>query len=113
MARWEIVLDDHVPVTAIRRSDAGEVQGPVEHPMTVLDVAKRTRRSRRQVYRDLRAGRIRPFGKFLGEWLIDPRELARLWPPPKSLASLLPEYDLASLDLDHHADLLLSRICRF
>lgn len=85
----------------------------MKNPWTVRDICLRSGKSRRQIYRDIASGKIRPLGRFLGEWLLEPSSLAGLKPPPSSLASLFPEFDAAGFDLESARDEVLTRVLRF
>ena len=110
---WQIIIRGERAVSAARLGPSGEVVRRFERLWTIRDLCRRAGKSRRQVYRDMRAGKIRALGKFLGEWVLAPSALAGLNPPPGSIASLLPEYDLAALDPEEDRDLFLARILRF
>ena len=45
---------------------------------TVTQACKVLERTRRQVYRYMDCGQLRPAGKFLGEWLLDQDSVDRL-----------------------------------
>ncbi len=109
----QITLQDGHPRSLARLDESGKVLQKAQTVWGVAEFCRQARKSRRQLYRDIRHGKIKPLGKFLGEWLLDPSELVKLHPLPPSLASLLPEYDLGSLDPWGSADLLLARILRF
>lgn len=89
-------------------------------PREVLGVAaagRRLKKSRRQVYRYLRAGILRPRAKFLGEWLLDAADVRRLAqtpsvgrPIPGRLQILFPEYDVSTLHAGKDRALILSRV---
>jgi len=110
---WQINFVGARPRSLLRLGSSGEVVRKAEPIWTVADFCRCARKSRRQVYRDIRAGRIRPLGKFLGEWLLEPSQLARLRPMPRSLPSLFPEYDIGAMDPWRFAELILPRILRF
>lgn len=110
MDTWLIHMRGGRPVGAQRQGPSGELLQLYRAVWTVKDLCRRSGKSRRQIYRYIFSGKIRPLGRFLGEWLIEPSALARLKPPPPSLASLLPEYDSAALDLEAARDEILSRI---
>lgn len=112
MDAWELHLRGGRPVAAVRRGPSGEILHRADALWTVRDLCRRSGKSRRQVYRDIQAGKVRPLGRFLGEWLLEPAALARLKPPPASLASLFPEHDLAALDLERSREDVLTRVLR-
>ena len=72
---------------------------------TVQEAVRVLGRSRRHVYRYMCGGVLHPLGRFLGQWLLDPREVAtlaalpgRLRRPPRRFQPFFPEYPLRSLD---------------
>lgn len=108
-----ISLRNGRPVAAARLSPSGSELKRIDNPWTVRDFCRRSGKSRRQVYRYIALGKVRPLGRFLGEWLLEPSALARIKPPPASLAALLPEFDAASLDLEAARDEISARVLRF
>ncbi|MBI4057505.1 MAG: hypothetical protein HY399_08180 [Elusimicrobia bacterium] len=110
---WQITLTDKIPLSVVLLNNHGKVLRRSDHILTSNAFCRLARKSRRQLYRDMRAGRVRPLGKFLGEWLLESSELERLKPIPTDLASLFPEYDLHSMDLWNSKNIILSRVLRF
>ena len=88
-----------------------------QRAISVADLCRSIRRSRRQVYRDLRRGVIRPVGKYLGEWLVD-ADAAAAWTGgaggasriPKSARPLFPEFDFQTLHPSRHAGIVMHRL---
>lgn len=85
--------------------------------LTVGEGAQRLRRSRRQIYRLMKAGALGLRAKVLGECLLDEADVKRLEAAPRlrqrlpaNLAGLFPEYDLAALNAGTDRDLVLSRV---
>lgn len=85
--------------------------------LTALQAARRLRRSRRQVYRLVKAGALGLRSKILGECLIDEAGVRRLLAAPRArqrlpgaLAPLFPEYDLRALNAGTDRDLVLARV---
>ena len=103
-----------------RKSDGGlflETGGRTREVLTVAQAARLLGRTRRQVYRYIETGLLKPEAKLLGEWLLDAAEVekAALRPPavqplPKRLGSLFPEYDLSKLNAGRDKTLVLSRV---
>ena len=84
---------------------------------TVVAACRTLRRSRRHLYRYIRDGVLKPYGKFLGEWLLDPREVRRLAQlphglksPPKHSQTLFPEYDARKLNPYRDRRLIMGRV---
>lgn len=110
---WQVTFKDGRPLAAVQMGADGKVLRKTEQFWTVGEFCRQAGKSRRQLYRDMRAKRILPLGKFLGEWLLEPSQLARLKPPPASLFTLFPEYEPGSLDLWKSRRVILPRILRF
>jgi len=84
---------------------------------TVSEAARILKRTRRQVYRYIKAGDLKPEAKLLGEWLLDASEVAKVaksplsvQPLPKSLAHLFPEYDISRLNAGRDRTLIMARV---
>jgi hypothetical protein len=91
--------------------------GPPEKVYTVAQAVRRLKRSRRQVYRGVKAGLLPARAKLLGELLLEAAAVDRaaaapsgVQPLPASLAPLFPEYDLPSLDAGRDKVLVLGRV---
>jgi len=83
----------------------------------VSEAARLMKRTRRQIYRRIEAGGLRPAAKFLGEWLLETSEVKRLaltppavQPLPGKLERLFPEYELSKLNAGTDKTLIISRI---
>lgn len=79
---------------------------------TVKEVCQRLRKSRRQVYRYLRMGRLRPCAQVLGQWLFAPADIAR-WTTqglPKRLRVFFWDVSFSSLSSREHRDFILGRL---
>lgn len=84
---------------------------------SVADAGRRLGKTRRQIYRYLRSGWLENHGKFLGEWLLEEKSVARLaasppqtQPLPRRLKPLFPEYDLTRLNAGKDRNFLLGRV---
>lgn len=110
---WQITLREGRPLSAVELAPSGRLIKKTEPLWTIQDLCRRSGKSRRQIYRDIKSGKIKALGIFLREWLLDPSSLASLKPPPPSLPSLLPEFDSAALDLEALQDVVIGRILRF
>lgn len=90
---------------------------PPRRVVTVADACRRQRRTRRQVYRLLKAGLLGAPEKILGEWLLDWKAVEGLarapltaQPLPGRLKPLFPEYELKALNAGKDSVLVLSRV---
>jgi len=84
----------------------------VREVLTLTEAARRSRRSRRQLYRDIASGRVRALGRFGREWLVAGSSL----PPPRgrglpgALGPLFPEVPIGRLDPVREQPMVLARI---
>jgi hypothetical protein len=90
---------------------------PPSRVVTVATAARRLRRTRRQIYRLMQAGRLGPAEKLLGEWLLDHaavESLARAplspQPLPGRLQPLFPEYESKGLNAGRDSILIITRV---
>ena len=90
---------------------------PPRRVVTVATACQRLRRTRRQIYRLMQAGRLGPIEKLLGEWLLDQAAVERLartplsaQPLPGRLKPLLPEYEPKALNAGKDSVLIISRV---
>lgn len=108
--------------TALRQDGDGALwlETPPQPPRRVVTVAaacRRLRRTRRQIYRLLKAGRLGPCEKMLGEWLLDQASVEGMarapltaQPLPRRLKPLFPEYDPKTLNAGKDSMLIISRV---
>lgn len=105
------------------RQDAGgalwleKAPHPPRRVVTAADACRRLRRTRRQVYRLMKAGRLGPLEKLLGERLLDHAAVESLarsplsaQPLPGRLKPLFPEYDTKALNAGKDGVLIISRL---
>ncbi|MBI3554614.1 MAG: hypothetical protein HY077_19140 [Elusimicrobia bacterium] len=85
--------------------------------VTVGSACRALKRSRRQLYRTMKEGGLKPCGKFLGEWLLDASDVERLnlQPAkvhrlPASLNRFFPEYQGIPLNPGRDRTVVLSRL---
>lgn len=107
-----------------RLDSAGRTEERILRPWTVQESCKHLKKSRRQIYRDIKNGRIRPLGKFLGEWLLEPtgqtskiktqktKELSANNIPIR-LKTLFWDTDFSKLNPLAHRDYILERILEY
>ncbi|HAF95066.1 MAG: hypothetical protein A2X34_08505 [Elusimicrobia bacterium GWC2_51_8] len=94
-----------------------EAGGRTREVLTVAQAALILRRTRRQVYRYIKTGLLKPEAKLLGEWLLDAakvKQTARsplaVQPLPKRLGPLFPEYEISQLNAGRDKTLVISRV---
>jgi len=78
--------------------------------LTVSQVALKLKKSRRQIYRYLKARKLQPLGKYLGEWVVRESELSVLNHIPPSWQPLFPEHDVSTLRPNKHSAVLIPAI---
>lgn len=80
--------------------------------VTVQEVCRLLKKSRRQVYRYVKAGRLKPRARILGQWLFSREEVDRFrnHPAPSFLKPLFWDVRLSDLSVDHHRDFILGRL---
>lgn len=91
---------------------AGHRPATVSPVVTVREACRRLGKSRRQVYRYVRTGRLQPCAKVLDQWLFTPQEvdLARGSGLPGALRKFFWDVKLSSLSVEHHRDFILARL---
>ena len=80
--------------------------------LTVGDVCRRLRKSRRQVYRYMSAGRLTPCAQVLGQWLFASAEADRCASAqlPRAFRRFFWDVRLADLSVEQHRDFILGRL---
>ena len=93
-------------------SGAGRPSQTISHLLTVQEVCRRIGKSRRQVYRYLKAGRLRACARILGQWLFAHEEVEQFLQGnvPVSLKSYFWDVRLSDLSIDHHRDFIFGRL---
>lgn len=109
----------NIRMTLIQEADGSmflEAGGEARRVCTVSQAARMLKRTRRQVYRYIKTGVLKPESKLLGEWLLNASEVAGMaerplaaQPIPKRLAPLFPEYDASKLNAGRDRTLVLAR----
>ena len=107
-------------LSLIQKSDGTlllETGGRSGEVRTASEAARLLKRTRRQIYRYIETGLLKPKAKLLGEWLLDAAELEKMaerplsaQPLPKKLGHLFPEYDTAKLNAGRDKTLTISRV---
>lgn len=110
--RWVLEGAGGRPLRLRRLGAGGRTRETVAPLLTVQDVCRRLRKSRRQVYRYLRAGRLPPCARILGQWLFDPRALDRLKKSslPPGFRRFFWDAPLSGLSAETHRDFILGRL---
>ena len=83
--------------------------------LTAREVCRRLGKSRRQVYRYVRAQQLQPCARVLGQWLFSEDELQHLrrGGVPGFLRQVFWDVRLSDLSLSRHQDFILTRILEF
>jgi len=100
----------------LRYRSASTPQSTTVSPiLTVGDVCRRLRKSRRQVYRYLRAGRLKSCAHVLGQWLFAPADVERATHAniPRWLQRYFWDTRVSSLLREDHSAYILARILEF
>ncbi|HAH32535.1 MAG TPA: hypothetical protein DCL44_09515 [Elusimicrobia bacterium] len=110
----------NIEISLARKSDGSlflEAGGRTREVRTVAQAARILGRTRRQIYRYIETGLLKPEAKLLGEWLLDAAEVAHtahsplaVQPLPKKLRFLFPEYDISKLNAGRDKTLVISRV---
>ena len=80
--------------------------------LTATAICRRLGKSRRQVYRYLRTGRLRPCGRVLGQWLFAEHAVDRFahGTLPTHLRHFFWDTQLSALSAEQHRDFILARL---
>ena len=87
----------------------------VQPVLTTRDVCARLHKSRRQLYRYLRTGRLRPCARVWGQWLFAKLDVDRFTQTgvPMNLRRFFWDVRLSTLSAEGHRDFILSRILEY
>lgn len=99
----------------IRRLTYVETNGRrhvVSSVMTVNEVCRRLRKSRRQIYRYVRLGRLQPCAKVLDQWLFDRAQVDQCQRAgvPRRLRRFFWDVEGSSLSTTQHRNFILARL---
>jgi hypothetical protein len=112
---WKLIGEgDRIRQLTVRR--LGDARAMTVSPvLTAREVCHRLGKSRRQLYRDLRAGRLRPCGRILGQWLFADAQVseAARGGVPRRFRRFFWDVRLADLSLERHRDFVLARLLEF
>ena len=84
----------------------------VSQPLTIQEACRLLGKSQRQVYRYLKADRLRPCARILGQWLFSLEEVERFRKSavPAFLKGFFWDARLSDLSVEHHRDFILGRL---
>ncbi len=109
-----------VEITLTQKKDGSlflKAGGRNREVCTVSQAAHILKRTRRQLYRYIEAGLLKPEAKLLGEWLLEVSEVKNtahcplaVQPLPKRLGPLFPEYDISGLNAGRDKTLVIARV---
>ncbi len=90
----------------------GETVSPV---LTVREVCRRLRKSRRQVYRYVQDGVLQPCARILGQWLFPAEAVVRFTSRgvPALLKPIFWDVALSGVNPDRHRDFILARVLEY
>jgi len=108
------VRGTHVLEVARRLPD-GRIADVRTDVLTTAQACRRLGKSRRQVYRYLKTGRLVPCGCLLGQWLFAREALEGVARTelPRRLRRFFWDAALSSLSADRHTDFILARLLEF
>ncbi|PIU17967.1 MAG: hypothetical protein COT18_11530 [Elusimicrobia bacterium CG08_land_8_20_14_0_20_59_10] len=107
-------------LTLMQKTDGSlflETAGRTREVCAVSRAARILGRTRRQIYRYIETGLLKPEAKLLGEWLLDAAGVENaacsplaVQPLPKKLGPLFPEHDISKLNAGRDKTLVISRV---
>ncbi|MBI4226827.1 MAG: helix-turn-helix domain-containing protein [Candidatus Omnitrophica bacterium] len=99
----------------VRLTKTGRRSGTVSPVLTVREVCRRLRKSRRQVYRYVQDGVLQPCARILGQWLFPAEEVARCTPRgiPAMLKPIFWDTPLSRVIPARHRDFVLARVLEY
>ena len=109
---WELRGTDTRVSSLARLGKDGRPLQVVRPILTVQEVCRRLHRSRRQIYRYLRAGRLKACARILGQWLFSEEEI-RLFQSgrlPEFLRPFFWDVRVADLSPKNHQEFILGRL---
>ena len=109
--RWILAGADQRP-ERLTYHGANRRRISVSPVLTVGDLCRRLRKSRRQIYRYMQAGRLQPSARILGQWLFSgstPAQFRRM-KIPSTFRRFFWDVRLSTLSVERHRDFILSRL---
>ncbi len=112
---WKLLGVGGRPIRFITHGRAGGPAQSISPVLTVADLCRRLGKSQRQIYRYLKAGRLHPCGRVLGQWLFSPEEAAGLARStlPRTLQRFFWDAKLSDISVEDHRDFVLGRLLEF
>lgn len=109
---WELKGEGEKAQSLIRLSASGRPLEEIRPLLIVQEVCRHLGRSRRQLYRYLKAGRIQPCARILNQWLfsLDEVHRFRIEKVPRFLKRHFWDVRLSDLSVTHHRDFILARL---
>lgn len=113
--KWELVGQGKRLIQLTRPLEKGNGGGTVSPVLSVGDVCRLLHRSRRQVYRYINRGNLKPCARILDQWLFAKEEVERFQRDklPLSFRPLFWDARLSDVDPQSHRDFVLSRILEY
>lgn len=102
----------------IKEGDKKTAMDDFKIAYTASQVGEKFKKTKRQIYRYIKSGKLVPFAKILGEWLFSAEEIEKLAKYKmfkmrkinKSMKWLFPEYEFSKLESDFDSELIITRI---
>lgn len=113
--KWELVGEGKHLIQLTRPPEKGNGGEKVSPVLSVGDVCRLLHRSRRQVYRYINRGNLKPCARILDQWLFAKEEVERFrtGKVPSSLRPLFWDVKLSDIDIRQHRDFVLSRVLEY
>jgi len=94
---------------------AGQPQRRISPVLTVEEICRQLRKSRRQIYRYLHSGRLKPCAKVLGQWLFPSVEVEdfRKQRIPGRMKPFFWDVQFSGLSPERHRDFILGRLLEY
>lgn len=112
---WALSGEGERLIRLVRGQAGGRTTETVSPVLTVRQVCQRLHKSRRQLYRYLRDGRLKACARVLGQWLFAQADVDDCAHPrlPSLLRPWFWDVPLASLAPDRHEAFILGRVLEF
>lgn len=113
--KWELIGEGKRLIQLTLSQEKGNRGETVSPVLSVGDVCRLLRRSRRQVYRYINRGNLKPCARILDQWLFAREEVERFQREkvPSSLRPLFWDVKLSDLDANRHRDFILARLLEY
>lgn len=112
---WHLAGEGRRLLSLAYSSEKGQGERKVSPVLSVGDVCRLLRRSRRQVYRYINGGNLKPCARIMDQWLFAKGEVERFQRDklPLSFRPLFWDAKLSDVDPRSHRDFVLSRILEY